>query len=310
MSAANTYAARVDAVLVQRTRLRGPQPPGDPFAGLLPNNPLLTSDARRPLEPNLAIIASYIEPDDVIIDVGGGGGRLSLPLALRCREVINVDASESMLGGFAANAREAGITNARAIQASWLEADPPRGTLALVNHVTYLTRDIVPFIRKLERAASRRVLMTVGTPPPPSWSRDLFPLIYGEPEVIVPGHVELVNVLWEMGIEPDIRMLPDVPVRHPTSPTRAAAVEAGVFRVAGEQWARWPLDAALEARIRQIFETRFDELFVQAPGGYVPGWIDAGPRGADHLGAPSLSEADDGLRRMPRRTAATRPARP
>ena len=246
MTAADTYAARIDAVIAQRTRLRGPQPPGDPYSGLLPNNPLLRSDARRTPEPNLAIIASYVEPDDVIVDVGGGGGRLSLPLALRCREVINVDASESMLAGFVANAREAAITNARVIQAAWLEADPPRGTFVLVNHVTYFARDIVSFVAKLERAASRRVLITVGTPPPPSWSRDLFPPIYGEREAIVPGHVELINVLWEMGIEPDVRMLPDVPVRHPAAPTREAAVHAGVIRIAGEQWARWPLGPELE----------------------------------------------------------------
>jgi hypothetical protein len=44
----------------------------------------------------------------------------------------------------------------------------------------------------------------------------------GETEAIVPGHVELVNVLWEMGIEPDVRMLPDVPVRHPAGSTRGA----------------------------------------------------------------------------------------
>src|SRR3954467_730815 len=143
MTAAETYAARVDAVLAQRTRLRGPQPPGDLFGGLSPDHPLLRTDPRRPLEPNLEIIAGYVQPDDVIIDVGGGAGRLSLPLALRCREVINVDPSATMLGGFAANAERAGITNARAIQADWLEVDPPRGTVALVNHVTYLTRDIV-----------------------------------------------------------------------------------------------------------------------------------------------------------------------
>src|SRR6476619_2460018 len=50
-SAAARYAARVDAVLAQRTRLRGPQPPGDLFAGLPAANPLLTSDPRRALDP-------------------------------------------------------------------------------------------------------------------------------------------------------------------------------------------------------------------------------------------------------------------
>ena len=84
-NAAGLYAARVDAVLAQRTRFRGPQPPGDLFAGLPGDHPLVKADPRRPLDPNLEIIASYIQPDDVITDVGGGAGRVSLPLDLRGR---------------------------------------------------------------------------------------------------------------------------------------------------------------------------------------------------------------------------------
>src|SRR5712692_2364896 len=97
-TAADRYAARVEAVLAQRTRLRGPQPPGDLFAGLPADHPLMKADPRRALDPNLEAIASSIEPNDVIVDIGGGAGRVSLPLALRCREVINVDPSPAMAG--------------------------------------------------------------------------------------------------------------------------------------------------------------------------------------------------------------------
>ncbi len=79
----------MDAVLAQRTRLRGTQPPGDLWAGLPPQHPLFNFDPHQVFDPALEAIASYITPDDVIIDVGGGSGRVSLPLALRCREVIN-----------------------------------------------------------------------------------------------------------------------------------------------------------------------------------------------------------------------------
>jgi SAM-dependent methyltransferase len=273
MSAAEAYAARVDAVIAQRTRLRGRQPPGDLFGALPPDHPLLSVDARRPLEPNLEVIASYVKPDDVIVDVGGGAGRYSLPLALRCREVINVDPSAAMLAGFEANARKAGIANVRAVRSDWLDADPPRGSLALVNHVTYFTRDIVTFIRKLEVAASRRVLMTVNSPPPPSWHRELFRLVHGEAEEIVPGHVELINVLWELGIEPDVRMLSGTASPYPASPTREAAIQVALARFPGDQWAFWALGPELEARIRQLLDARFDELFTHTADGYVPGWL-------------------------------------
>jgi hypothetical protein len=61
---------------------------------------------------------------------------------------------------------QAAITNIRVIQGDWLTVDPPPGTVALVSHVTYLTREIVPFIQKLERAGQQRILIKVNNPPP------------------------------------------------------------------------------------------------------------------------------------------------
>src|SRR5215467_7144024 len=276
-TAADQYAARVDAVLAQRTRLRGPQPPGDLFAGVPADHPLLKSDPRRPLDPNLEMIAAYIAPDDFVIDVGGGAGRVSLPLALRCREVINVEPSGAMGAGFTANATQAGITNVRVIVSDWLTSAPPVGTVALVNHVTYLTREMVPFIEQLEQVGRRRVLITVNSPPPPSWHRVLYHLVHGETEEVVPGHGELVNVLWELDILPDIRVLP-LHTARPIIPaqTREAAIAGEMARFGEDQWALWPLDSALEQRLRGLLEARFDELFAAGPEGFSPRWITPG----------------------------------
>jgi hypothetical protein len=273
-TAAHQYAARVDAVLAQRTRLRGPQPPGDLFAGLPADHPLLKAEPRRPLDPNLEILASYITPEDVVVDVGGGAGRVSLPLALRCREVINIEPSGAMGTGFTANATQAGITNARLITSEWPTNAPPVGTVVLVSHVTYLTRDIVPFIKQLEQVGRRLVLLTVNSPPSPSRHRALYHLVHGEPEEVVPGHVELVNVLWELGILPDIRVLP-LPAGRPVipAPTREAAIAGEMARFGGDQWTFWPLGAPLEQRLRGLLETRFGELFAVGPEGFSPRWI-------------------------------------
>ena len=277
MTAAEYYAARVDAVLAQRTRLRGAEPQGDLFGDLEPDHPLLKADPRRPLDGNLAVLAELIEPLDSIVDVGGGAGRMSLALALRCRSVTNVDPSAKMGAAFLANAKAAGISNVDLVRSDWLAANLPQGTVALVNHVTYLTRDIVPFIEKLEHAGSRRVILTVNAPPPPSWNRVLFNLVYDEAEEVVPGHAELMNVLWEMGRLPDLTMLLSQAVRVvPTLPSRAAAIGFAVQRVANEQWAHWPVGAALEARMRATVEQHFDKLYAQGADGFTPQWINMG----------------------------------
>jgi hypothetical protein len=271
-SAVETYQARVDAVIAQRTRLRGAAPPGDLFGRLPPDHPLLSSDPRRPFDPGLELIASYVEPDDLIVDVGGGAGRTGLPLALRCRGIVNVDPSAGMLAAFEEHARRAGIANAGTLHGDWLAVTPPRGTVALVNHVTYLTRDIGGFVDRLQAAASRRVIMTVGSPPPPSRNRAVFQAAYDEPSEPVPGHVELINALWELRIEPDVRMLPVNPSITPPAPTHEAAVELAMAQLRGHQWAFWPLDPALEQQARRRIQARFSELFAQTPDGFAPRW--------------------------------------
>ena len=276
MSATEAYAARVDAVLAQRTRLRGPQPPGDLFGDLPPESPLLTADPRRQIEPNLEVIADYLRPDDVLVDVGGGAGRFSLPLALRCREVVNVDPSAAMLAAFETNARRAGIANVRTVHSGWPAADPPRGSVVLVNHVTYLTREIVPFVEALGQAASRRVIITVGSPPPPARSHALFQLVYDEPSEAVPGHVELVNVLWELGIQPDVRMLPDRMVLPVAAPSREAAITHALAFLRIHQWALWPFSDELAARARERIEAHVDDLFERTADAFVPRWVRPG----------------------------------
>ena len=48
------------------------------------------------------------------------------------------------------------------------------------------------------------------------------------------------------------------------------------MRLLGDQWAGWPPTPDLAQRLRQVLETRFDELFAAGPDGYVPRWVTAG----------------------------------
>jgi len=126
MTAAEIYAARIDAIRAQRARLHGTPPASDPWGGPVARR--FRADPHRPLDANLAVLASYTRPEDVLIDVGGGAGRVALPLALRCREVITVDASPGMGAEFAAAVTEAEITNTRFVHANWLEAEGLQAT--------------------------------------------------------------------------------------------------------------------------------------------------------------------------------------
>jgi SAM-dependent methyltransferase len=259
MSAAENYRARIVAVDAQRERLIAPETGGGRWDREAKR---FRMDPRRELDPNLAVAASFVEAGDVLLDVGGGAGRMSLPLAARCREIVNVEPSTGMCAEFRESAAEAGITNARTVQAAW-PAGGLQGDVALVFNVTYFIREIVPFIESLVAATRRRVIIGAWSVPPPDNAARLFEAAFGEPQERVPGHRELLPVLWEMRILPDVHVLPSpFPLRQPVLSTEDEVVQ---FYLGQLQ----PRDLqAAESRIR----ARFGELFTRNNEGFLPTW--------------------------------------
>jgi hypothetical protein len=204
-SAAEIHDRMVAAYDEQQERLVDRVPGQDVWTGRLAN--VFRDNPRRPLDPILEAIAAHVRDTDVLVDAGGGAGRMSLPLALRCREVINVDPSEGMREVFESVKAEAGIDNARFLQGAWTEAGEIEGDVVLNAHVTYFVPATRPFIEKLVASARRRVIMQIHSVPPPNSGADLFEMQRGEAQALVPGHRQLIPVLWEMGILPDIQVI-------------------------------------------------------------------------------------------------------
>lgn len=255
MTFAQAYMAQVEAVDAQRSRLSGIQPGDDIWATL---SPRFRGNPRQELSGTLAAVASYVQPDDVVVDVGGGGGRYSLPLALRCREVINIDPSPGMRVMFQEAAIEAGITNTRFVPTDWLAAGGITGDVVLVSHVTYFVRDIVAFIEKSQAAARRRVVLVVASVPHPNRPADLSRLVHRQDMALVPGHRELLNVLWDMDILPEVHLL------GPNFAVAAERVEAIEDQLRGI----W-LSPSEQERARSLIEAHFEDLFLPTPQGHV-----------------------------------------
>ena len=268
MNAIERFAEFQDRIEEQQERLCGPLGERDIWAGPLAG--LFRFDPRRLLTPNLEAIAQYLQPDDVFVDVGGGAGRVGLPMALRCREAISVEPSPAMRAEFTASAAEAGIGNARIIPEDWLNAEDIAGDVVFAADVVYFIRDIAAFVRKMEEAARRRVILALWSVPPPHREGHLFNLVYGEEQALSPGHPELLAALWEMGILPDVRVLPE-PAWWETDLPQTG--EAALQMAVDSAW----LEPSHRQRARSIFEARFDELFRLELEGYVPQWRGPAP---------------------------------
>ncbi len=260
-SATERHDAMVRAYQEQRQRL-SPMPEG--FARWDRAATRFRADPRRDLDESLEVIAGWLRPDDVLLDVGGGSGRYGLPLALRCREVYNVEPSAGMGREFVASAAEAGIANAHNVEKDWLAAEGIEGDIALVVHVTYFVPQIEPFVRKLDQATRRRVIIGVGSTPPPNQGSDLFGLMHGETPALVPGPGELLAVLWEMGLMPEMR------VAGSATGTAMGGVRIYPSRQEAIDFLARPAEQGEEQarRVREVAEQHFDELYQAVEGGF------------------------------------------
>jgi hypothetical protein len=157
-----------------------------------------------------------------------------------------------MCEAFRNSAVQASVTSARAVQAAWMDDHGVTGDVTLVANVTYFIGDIVPFVEKLVAASRRRVIITVWTTPPPDRMTIPYEVVTGEPLSPSPAHRQLLPVLWDMGILPDVRVLPDrFPMRGAASPTRS-----GALRACAES-----LDLGDVPRVARKLGEHFSELF-------------------------------------------------
>jgi hypothetical protein len=247
----------VAAAEAQRRRVAAGQPPRpERWDGAAVR---FSADPRRAPDRNLQAIMDYVAAEDVVLDVGGGAGRYGLPLALHCREVVNVEPSQGMGRAFGAAAKGAGISNARWLGEPWETADIT-GDVVLVAHVTYFVAHILPFLRKLHAAARKRVIIATNVTPPPNQGADLFALLHDEPQARTPDFRELLPVLWEMGLVPEVRVL---------DPAQATSL-GGVFETAGAAVQAVLAQAPPQRRAAKTreLEARFAEFFLEVPGGF------------------------------------------
>ena len=259
-SAADRYAATYDAAL-QAERLFDHNRAGDRWAELASE---FRMDPRRALDGNLSVLAEYLNSTDTLVDVGAGAGRVSLAMASRVAQVVAVEPSAGMREQFLASRDEAGIANARVVADWWMDSGETGDVVHLAD-VTYFVRDIVPFITKLHNSASRRVMMTVWNPTPGDVDLSPRQVVHSEAPPKWPGMPELVAVLWEMGLLPHVRPLPD----HPWWLPEAAG---GLSDEDATQLAMRLLDADDEG-VRRRVAASLDDLFERDADGLTPRWL-------------------------------------
>ena len=209
MSAVDHWRQMILQEHAQTDRIRGPRPT-DHWTRLARN---FKDDPHRTGDEMLDQLRARVMPGETLIDVGAGGGRLALPLALNCRWVYAVEPSPSMCAVLRETADEHGIENVSVTQASWEDASVDPADVVLSSHVVYVIQEIEAFIRKQESHARRLVLCVAFQSPPQAAMAGLWEEVHGEERLRLPSLPELLPVVEELGIRAEVTELEPRPVQ-------------------------------------------------------------------------------------------------
>jgi len=149
-----------------------------------------------------------------VLDVGAGPGALAIPIARRVSHVTAVEPSEGMRSVFDEEIAAEGIGNIDVVPKRWEDVSvaddlsPPYDVVFASYSLD--VPDIVDTVRKLEEASSRYVYIYwfAGETSWDAMSRELWPLLHGSSFASSPKCDILYNVLYSMGIYPNIETFP------------------------------------------------------------------------------------------------------
>lgn len=162
----------------------------------------------------LTLAALDITPESRVLDIGAGPGTLALPLAPRVREVTAVEPGAGMVAIMREHAAKEGITNIACVQKLWEDVDIARDLKApydcVVASLSLTMHDIREALAKMDAASSGSVHL-FWFADMALWERmaaDLQVLLFKRPYYPGPKADCLFGVLYQMGIYPDVTMLP------------------------------------------------------------------------------------------------------
>lgn len=160
------------------------------------------------------IASLEITPDSRVLDIGAGPGTLAIPLAPLVREVMAVEPGAGMMAILKAHAERDRIRNITCVQKLWEDVDLSQDLKTpydvVIASLSLTMFDIREALIKMDAAASGSVHLFWFLDMP-FWERmyaDLWEPLHGTPYFSGPKTDCLFGVLYQMGIYPDVTMLP------------------------------------------------------------------------------------------------------
>jgi SAM-dependent methyltransferase len=219
----------------------------------------LAAASRQSPQPDgfMRFLLPRLRPDDRVLDIGAGAGRYEPTLAGAAGEVLALEPSPGMRERLEQRLAEERVAGVRVIAASWPAAEAPACDVAIAAHVLYGVREIEPFLLRMDAVAQRACFLLLAYRHPLSFMSDFWQRFHGEPRLPLPGALECLSALYQLGIAAHLALVPaGSPVSYPDA--EAALVDI-----------RWRLRLTPDPQRDSLIGAAIDELLEQDDQGHL-----------------------------------------
>ena len=163
---------------------------------------------RQELPAVMEEIVRHAGHDATIVDIGAGTGAYAIPFARQVKHVTAIDPSPAMLGFLQERAREEGLTNITLVERKWEDAEIEPHDVTFCSHAMYASKALDQFALKMDQLSRRACFMLARVGNINEGLRQAWTALRGGERLPDPDYLPIYNILYQIGIYADVRILP------------------------------------------------------------------------------------------------------
>jgi hypothetical protein len=157
-------------------------------------------------------------PDATIVDIGAGSGAWVSLFSSYAKSVTAIDSSNSMLEQLKIRIQAEKLESVKIIEGCWPDVKLEPHDISFCSHAMYGAEDFVSFITAMQAVTRKRIVLLIRAPQVDGLMSQAFKMVWGHP-YDSPNYQIAINILWQMGIFPNVIMEEDhlwKPWAHPS----------------------------------------------------------------------------------------------